>query len=327
MRILLIKMSSLGDVVHALTGVTDAARALPGVEFDWVVEEAYADIPAWHPSVRRVITCALRQWRKSPVSTMRNGSWARFQQELRQVDYDLVLDAQGLIKSGFVARQARGPIAGRTAKSAREAAAALFYQHTCAVDLALTEVEQLRQLFALALKYPRQPSAADFGIDPARLPIREAGGAAAKTIPLMHGAGWKTKLWREENWIGLARALRDRGFKPVLPWGSPSEYARAGAIAAATGAEILPKLKVNELAALLRTSRFVVGLDTGLTHIAIALGVPTVTLYGPSVPVYTEVAGGRLVNLCSGDHQSVDTRRPNTVPLQQVLDAIESWCV
>jgi heptosyltransferase I len=323
MRVLLIKMSSLGDVVHALTGVTDAARALPGIQFDWVVEEAYADIPGWHPAVRRVISCAIRRWRKSPVSTLRNGVWSRFQQELRQEEYDLVLDAQGLIKSGFVARQARGPIVGRNAKSAREATAAFFYHRLHDIDLRLTEVEQLRQLIALALSYAQPPDAADFGISKDRLP---ASNASNDLVPLFHGAAWKAKLWPEENWVALAKFVRTKQLKPVLPWGSPEEYQRANRIAAATGTEVLPKLSIAEMAATLRHARFAVGLDTGLTHVGIALGTKTVTLYGPSVPVYEAVSGTELVNLRSSNATTVDTRRPNTVPLRQVLDAVSRWC-
>jgi heptosyltransferase I len=257
------------------------------------------------------------------LKTMRSGAWSRFQQELREDEYDLVLDAQGLVKSGIVARQARGPIAGRNAKSAREATAALFYKHSYSVDLQLTEIEQLRQLFALALNYERPKAPADFGIETERLP----GSATPGThVALLHGAGWKTKLWPEENWISLAKEFRKRGLKPVMPWGSSEEYQRAGRIAAASGAEVLPKLTIGEMAPLLRNARFAVGLDTGLTHVAIALKVKTVTLYGPSVPVYDAVQGGELVNLSSTQSRKVDTRRPNTVALARVLETVLPWC-
>ena len=322
MRVLLVKMSSLGDVAHGLIGVTDAARARPDVVFDWVAEEAYAEIPRWHPAVRRVIPCALRRWRGSLVSTALNGAWGRFLEDLRSAEYDLVLDAQGLMKSGFVARQARGRVAGRSARSARERAAALFYQQTHTVDLRLTEVEQLRQLFALALNYPMPAVPADFGIDLGRLPATPSEGPY---VMLLHGAAWKAKLWPEENWIGLASEARRNGWSARLPWGSAEELARANRIAAASGAEVLPKMSLGDTAARLRGARWVAGLDTGLTHIAVALGVRTVTLYGPSIPVYETVAGGELVNLCSSDSRKVDTRRPNTVPLAHVLDAVAAW--
>jgi lipopolysaccharide heptosyltransferase I len=324
MRVLLIKMSSLGDMVHSLAGATDAARALPGIQFDWVVEEAYAEVPAWHPAVGRIIPCALRLWRKTPFAVVRNGTWGHFRQELRQAEYDLVLDAQGLMKSALIARQARGPVAGRSVKSAREAPAALLYHRRLPIDMALSEVEQLRQLFALALGYPQPASPANFGIDRARLLAARTEGHAV----LLHGAAWPAKLWSEENWKALGRFMTERGVRLQLPWGTPQEHERATRIAEAAGpgSEVLPKLSINELAATLRGARFAVGLDTGLTHIAIALGVPTVTLYGPTVPVCERVVGGQLVNLVSRPSREVDSGRPNTVPLAQVLEAIGPWC-
>ena len=116
MRVLLIKMSSLGDVVHALAAVNDAATARPGIVFDWAVEESYSAIPKWHPAVDRAIVTPLRRWRKSPVETLRSGEWKRFREELRRENYDVVLDAQGLLKSAFVGLQARGTLTGRNAK-------------------------------------------------------------------------------------------------------------------------------------------------------------------------------------------------------------------
>ena len=104
MRILLIKTSSLGDVIHALPAVTDAARAIPGIRFDWVVEESFAEIPAWHPAVDRVIPVALRRWRKAPFSAWFGGEWHRFRQSLRAERYDAVIDAQGLLKSALLTR-------------------------------------------------------------------------------------------------------------------------------------------------------------------------------------------------------------------------------
>src|SRR5688572_4228135 len=124
MRVLLIKMSSLGDVVHAFVSVTDAARARPGIVFDWVVEDAYQDIPKWHPAVRRTIVAPLRRWRKSLVRTVWSGEWKMFRDALREEEYDLILDAQGLLKSAVVGKQAKGPLAGRAASAAREPAAA-----------------------------------------------------------------------------------------------------------------------------------------------------------------------------------------------------------
>jgi heptosyltransferase I len=321
MRVLLIKMSSLGDVVHALVGVTDAARAHPGITFDWVVEEAYQDIPKWHPSVARTIVAPLRRWRKSPLQTISSGELKAFRADLRKESYDLVLDAQGLLKSAVVGQQANGPLAGRSAASAREPAAALFYRKRIEIDLNRTEVEQLRQLFARALGYPEPQTPADFGID--RSTFTKTPGEPY--VVFLHGAAWPAKLWPEERWIELADFVRKKNLRVLLPWGNIDERERAVRIATKVHGEVVEQMAVPELASLLADARFVVGLDTGLTHIAIALQTRTVTLYGPSVPVYDRVAGAELVNLRSTDSKAVDTSRPNTVPVDKVIHALQEW--
>jgi heptosyltransferase-1 len=320
MRVLLVKMSSLGDVVHALVPITDAALAIPGIEFDWVIEEAYQAIPGWHPAVRRIIPVALRRWRRSPWAMIRDNEWFRFRADLRKEEYDLVLDAQGLMKSGWIGTQARGPLAGRSRASAREPLASAFYSRRFEIDLTLTEVEQLRQLFALALGYAQPRRAADFGVDLSRVP---AESNLFPTAVLVHGAAWPNKLWPFSEWCALAQSLCARGFKIRLPWGSDEEKRRAEQIAVTCNGEVLPKLDISGLAEVLHAAAVVVGLDTGLTHIAIALRRPTVTLYGPSVPVYNEVAGGKVIHLSSSKSRAVETSRKNTVPLAEVIAAVE----
>lgn len=321
MRVLLIKMSSLGDVVHALAAVTDAARAKPGIHFDWVVEEAYREIPKWHPAVGRTILSPLRRWRKSLVQTLRTGEWKRFREELRREHYDLALDAQGLLKSAFVGLQARGDLCGRSASTAREPAAALLYTKRIRVNRELTEVEQLRDLFAKTLGYEKPRTAAEFGIDRQQFSRVRKGDYAL----LLHGAAWETKLWPEERWFQVGQRIREAGLDLLLPWGSDAERERAERIAGKTGGEVLAQMTIAELAKVIAHAAFAVGLDTGLTHIAIALGVRTVTLYGPSVPVYDGIAGGGLVNLCSTKGRVVDTSRRNMVAVNDVIKAVERW--
>jgi heptosyltransferase-1 len=320
MRVLLIKMSSLGDVLHALVGVTDAVRAKPEITFDWVVEEAYADIPRWHPAVQRIIPIALRRWRKELLKTLRSLEWLRFRKELRRAKYDLVLDAQGLYKSAWVGRNARGPLVGRTASSARESGAALLYSRRFPVNLQCPEVEQLRELFAAALAYSTPQGPADFGIDPKRL------GTSPVPTPyavLLHGAAWTSKLWPTENWILIGKNLQKRGLKVLLPWGNDAEQKRARRIASSCGGELLDKMSIAALAPILARATLIVGLDTGLTHASVAFGVPTITLYGPSVPIFNRVAGGKLIMLTSSDSKKVNTSRPTTVAAERVIEAIE----
>lgn len=325
MRLLVVKTSSLGDVIHTLAALSDARAALPRLEVDWLVEEAYREVPAWHPAVREVIPCALRRWRRTPLRSWFGPEWRALRTRLRSTPYDLVLDAQGLLKSALLALPARGPLAGRGFGSVRERAAALFYRYRLPVPADWPEVEQLRELFAQALGYARPKTPAEFGIDSARFAWNPGVPATGPYAVLLHGAGWPTKLWPEAHWVELAQALRTRGIAVKLPWGSPGEEARAQRIAQAAGGEVLPRLGVGELARVIAPARFCVGLDTGLTHLSVAIGTRTATLYGPSVPVFAGVAHGELLNLCSTGATTVDTRRPTTVPVQRVLQALEPW--
>jgi len=165
MRVLLIKTSSLGDVLHTLPALTDAAEAIPGIRFDWVVEEAFAEIPEWHPAVGRMIQVAIRRWRKAPLKAILSGEWTTFRRQLRAREYDLVLDAQGLIKSALLSRMAKGRVVGLDKNSAREPLASRFYQQGFPVERGEHAIVRLRKLFAKALDYELPTSALDYGIN------------------------------------------------------------------------------------------------------------------------------------------------------------------
>ena len=295
MRVLIVKMSSLGDVIHALAAVTDARRALPEIRFDWVVEEAYRDIPAWHPAVDRVIPVALRRWRKAPLKALLGGEWRRFRERLREREYDLVLDAQGLIKSAWITRKARGPRYGFDRDSAREPLAAHAYQHPIAVakgrHTGQHAVERLRKLFARALGYPLPQGPAAFGIDRRRF---LAEGQTPRGLLFFHGTVRATKCWPEPYWRELAGHYSERGTPVALPWGNEEECARAERIAADLAhVTVLPRMGIKELAERIAGAEGVVGVDTGLTYLALALGVPTVAIYGSTDPVIAEAGPGQ----------------------------------
>lgn len=293
LNVLIVKTSSLGDVIHTLPAVTDAAAALPGVRFDWVVEEAFSEVPSWHPAVERVIPVALRRWRRGWRQAWNSGEIGRFRRELSVVRYDLVLDAQGLIKSAALALLAHGRRVGFDRGSAREAPAALSYHRRIAVPREMHAVERVRRLFAAALGYATPDALPDYGIQaPARQP------SDPPYLLFLHGTTWATKQWPQTYWIELARLASAAGYQVRLPWGNPGERARAEEITDTAGAgRLLPASGLSALAAELAGAAGVVGVDSGLAHLAAALAVPAVTLYGPTRTGLTGAVGIRQLNL------------------------------
>lgn len=294
-RILLVKTSSLGDVVHNLPVASDIAAALPGSEIDWVVEEGFAAIPRLHPQVARVIPVALRRWRKGWLHSRTWQEIGRFREELRATRYDAVIDTQGLFKSALLARSAKGRSYGLDWASSREPLG-VFYDHTFRVPRSAPAVERNRRLAASALRYVPGVRAV-FGI--------RAPGAAGSWLTaglyavLVHATSARTKLWPEAQWVELGKALGARGVVSVLPWGSDEEGARSARLAALIPDAIVPpRLPLEAVAGVLGSARAAVGVDTGLTHLAGALGIATVGIYTATDPALTGLYGcERAVNV------------------------------
>ncbi|MBI3523100.1 MAG: lipopolysaccharide heptosyltransferase I [Betaproteobacteria bacterium] len=302
--ILLVKTSSLGDVVHNLPVLSDLRRKFPDAAIDWVVEESFAEIPALHPALRRVIPVALRRWRKALWSAIIWRELAAFRRDLQRQDYDLVLDTQGLVKSGLVVSQARlsahGQRCGYAAEAAREPLAARFYDAGFAIPKNLHAVERNRCLAAAACGYlPNLPL--EYGIATASL--------TASWLPpdpyavLLIATSRADKQWPDHHWLELAAALAQRGLSCVLPSGTHAEREHAQRLAQGMSRAVLaPALSITDLAGLCSGARLVVGVDTGLTHLAAALGRPTVALFCGSDPQLTgvyaaESSTSRAVNL------------------------------
>lgn len=294
-NILLIKTSSLGDVLHNLPVVTDIRSHFPEARIDWVVEESFAALPALHHGVREVIPVALRRWRESWWAS--RGEIRAACRNLHARHYDIALDTQGLLKSALIARCAQTTRCGLARDSAREPLASLFYDRRFSVAMDLHAVERNRLLAAQALGYALE-GPADYGIRPPTIarPVWLMEGAYAV---LLHATSRADKLWDEANWIALGHSLREKNIRCVLPWGSEAEQARSLRLAAAIAdAVVPPRLSLNEAAALLGGAQAVIGVDTGLAHLAAALGVPTVGIYTATDPALTGLhAGRRAVNL------------------------------
>lgn len=283
--VLLVKMSSLGDVVHNLPVVSDIIRHVPNAHIDWVVEEAIAEIPTLHPGVRRVIPVALRHWRRRLHMP---GTWRQITamvQALRTRRYDLVLDTQGLLKSAVIAAVAKGPTAGPDWRSAREPLAALLYQRRFSIARDCHAVTRNRELAARALGYALENSVLDYGIRvAANAPM--PSGLPARYAVCLHGTAREAKRWPRAHWIALCRVLAARGLVPLLSWGNAAERDEARSMAESIpGAYVLAtRLGLRELPAVLGNAELVIGVDTGLMHLAVALGRPTLAIYVDSWP-------------------------------------------
>jgi heptosyltransferase-1 len=330
LRVLLIKTSSLGDVIHTLPALTDAARAVPGIEFDWVVEEGFAEIPSWHPAINAIIPVAIRRWRKSIWQTWRSGEWKRFKQRLRDTPYDLVIDAQGLLKSAWLTRYSRSPVVGLDRDSAREPLASRFYKQGYAVPRGQHAVERVRQLFAQALGYEVPQTTGDYGLQRSRL---VDAADAAPFVLFLHGTTWATKHWPELYWRQLAERLIAQGLQVRLPWGNVVERERAERIAEGLEqAQVLPKLNLAGVAKVLAQAQACVAVDTGLGHLAAAFDVPTLSLYGPTNPGLSGAYGKSQVHLagdypaCAPCMQKKCTYQP-TPDDQARLDLKREWPV
>ncbi|MGE5466067.1 MAG: lipopolysaccharide heptosyltransferase I [Ignavibacteria bacterium] len=304
MRILLVKTSSLGDVVHNLPVATDLARRLPAATIDWVVEEAFADIPRLHPAVDRVLPVAVRRWRRQLLSPATWAEIGAFRRSLHERAYDLVIDTQGLLKSALIVHGARLAPAGRrcgfSRDTVREAVAARFYDAAFDVPRMLHAVERNRRLAAVAAGFAAD-GALDYGITAAPL--------AADWLPkrdyavLLTATSRADKLWPEPDWHALGTMLAATGLTCVFPAGNAEERLRAARLATGLGRAVAaPPLRLSELAGLLAGAQLVVGVDTGLVHLAAALGRPTLALFCASDPQLTGVqASGKVMNLGGRD--------------------------
>ncbi|MFP6805928.1 MAG: lipopolysaccharide heptosyltransferase I [Pseudomonadales bacterium] len=320
MKVLIIKMSSLGDVLHALPAVTDALNKRADIHFHWLVEEGFQDVPGMHPGIEKVIPIAIRRWRKNWIGTILSGELGEFVKELRSEHYDLVIDAQGLIKSAMVGMIARGPVSGFDRHSIREKLASVSYRESQSVAMDLHAVERQRRLFAKIFSYEIS-GAPDFGLsgDYSQdhssqdsslqetasknngLHLAKSSGHAGGRIMLLHGTTWESKLWPESYWAQLSSLAQDRGFDVLIPAGNEIESARAHHIAEDSRATVLEGADLRELAAVMAQCSGVVSVDTGLGHMAVALDLPLVAIYGSTDPGLTGVYGERQKVIVS-DH-------------------------
>ena len=288
---LLVKLSSMGDVVHSFPALTEAASY--GHRFDWVVEEAFAELAAMHPAIDRVVPFGLRRWRKQGVSGLL--ALTRFARELRADKYSKVLDAQGLLKSALVSRASGAESRfGLDHESARESIGSRFYTHKINVGWDQHAIDRLRLLFSKVLGYDIDLTS------PVTSPFPAVAGDAQETI-IVHGTTWRSKEYPEAMWRQLLQQLATAGHAPVLLSGSDVEFQRAQRLCDALGDRVQAATPGTLLAAAqrVREARLVIGVDSGLTHLGAVLGRPTIGLYGATSTVKTGVRGPFAVDLAS----------------------------
>lgn len=300
MRILIVKLTSMGDVLHVLPALTDASKRIADLQVDWLVEESFSEIPTWHPSVNKVIPVATRRWRKFPRSVL--SEIKQFVQNLREQEYDLIIDAQGLMKSAFIAKLARGKVAGFCKKSVKEKLACWFYDYTYSAvgdgGVTLHAVEKLRILFAQALGYQvsdnhlRDNSELNYGIQQSIENMHSLEFLVRPYIVFLHGTTWSTKHLPEHQWCELAKLAAQDGYQVMLPWGNGDEKQRAERIAQTdTSVKVLPRMTLSELASVLHQAQGVVAVDTGLGHLSAALAIPCLSVYGATDSRLTGAVG------------------------------------
>lgn len=297
MKVLIVKMSSMGDVIHTFPAITEALHFRPDIEFHWVVEKSFVDLVSLHPGVKKIIPIELRKWRKPWWKFFFKQEWLDFRRGLRGVKYDVILDTQGALKSVFVARNARGPVYGYDRCSIRESIASFFYHYTCVIDPGQHVIHRARQLFGDALGYDTPQVVPNYGLDRSRLATSSVG---TKKIILLHGTTWVNKHYPESYWMEMAELFVGAGFHIQLLWGNDVEHERALRLAEVDPSiEVMPRLSLLEAAKVVAAADAAVAVDTGLGHLAAALGVPMVFLYGPTEPDFAGGLGASQINLRS----------------------------
>ena len=293
---LIIKTSSLGDVVHMLPAISDASKAKPGINFDWVVEKSFSEIPAWHPAIDKIIPVEIRKWRKQLFKQTTRDEFRIFKHHIQETTYSKVIDAQGLLKSAFISRYAKGETWGYDKNSITESLATRFYQHTVAIAFKEHAITRNRLMLAKTLGYSIDSFDLDYGIADNPLfqssinELQKSINLPNKTIVALHGTSRIDKEWPIEHWDKFIKTVEKLGYSVLLPWGNPEEKSRAEHLAKNNALVIvLPHCSLSTLAGLIKNATAVIGMDTGLMHIAAAFDKKGIALYPVTQPELTGV--------------------------------------
>jgi heptosyltransferase I len=299
--LLVVRPSSLGDIVHALALVADVRAHDPALPIDWVAEEAFVPLVRLDPRIRTVVPMAFRRWRDAPLAPQSWRELRDFRRALRREDYALVLDLQEQVKGALVTRMARGRRHGFDRQSIREPLATWFDDVHHRIPRDQHFIDKSRALAAAALGYQVEgPPRWQFAP-----PAQKAIAPAARYALVFHATSRADKLWPEERWRALLAHFAEAGIATLLPWGNAAEETRSQRLAAGMQCVIVPPAQtLPELTALARSAEIVVGVDTGLTHLAAALGTPTVAIFTTTDAALAGVArtGPHALDVGGNDH-------------------------
>lgn len=295
-KILVIRSSSMGDVIHALPAAFDIKQALPEAQLDWVIEESFRDVTDLSPFIDNTIVTAFRRWRKHPLSAVTRREVSDLRHLLRENHYDIVIDLQGLIRTALIARWCGVKSVGYSKNTIREPLASYFYSETEEVPESLTPVRRYRVMAARCLGYTIDEEHPQFGLK--AKPLTEAPCAEPFAV-LAVNTSREEKLWARERWAAATNALVKSGITPLFVWGNQKEKSRVEDIAAQVrGAVVAPHMRIPEIASVMKDSVGVIGVDTGLSHLAAALAVPAVgIIVGTSAQLFSLVSEGKAVTV------------------------------
>jgi len=330
-RILVVKLTSMGDVLHLLPALNDLSTAFPNAIIDWMVEDSFAEIPSWHPSVGRVISVSTRRWRHLRWANI--SEFFRFLKTLRSTSYDVVIDAQGLMKSAVLARLAKpkkgGYYAGFSGDSIKESPAATLYNKKLSIARDQHAIQRLRQLFATCFNYSFNTHEVNYGIA-----VKQPETTSKPSIMLLHGTTWPTKHLPDAIWGELADVIAADGYNIKVCWGNEQERQRAEWIAKERpSVTVLGKSNLTTVANELAKTNGAIAVDTGLGHMAAALQIPCISIYGATNSALTGTVGKHQHQLqsdypcspCLLKQCDKLTEQVTLPPCYQKLDAAEIW--
>ncbi len=301
MKILIIKLTSMGDLMHALPALTDASKQIPNIEFDWVVDESFSEIPLWHPKVNSVIKTNHRIWKRNIFSLKLLNEINNIKKILNNKNYDAVIDMQNNLKSASISYLINKPVNGMDKESVREYLAHFAYQFKHSISKDDHAINRQRNLLAMSLDYKIKEEKLDYGITTWKFKKPEIH-LPKNYLVLVHNASWSSKMWPISYWQKLIKYINQEDFVGVLPSGSIEEYERAREIASVSDQCIaLKPLSLNETAFIINEAEGCICSDTGLAHLAALLNRPSVTMYSVTKTELIGTKGGNQKHIIASD--------------------------